>query len=159
MLEYMKRNFEIVRGTKEEIDATPAKDMTMYLAWDTNQIFFGNENGVKTPYNNEKKIYDWVNYKLETFEHEVFGQKGTICLYPEDFKLDEDDGKYEAVVCVESLRSEDWINIRPLSREDSETMFAYDVFYTTNGNTIEFSTKNERPALNINLEYFIMKGI
>lgn len=158
MVQYMKRNFEIVRGTKEEIDEIPAKDMTMYLAWDTNQIFFGNDNGVKTPYNNEKKVYDWVNYTLETFEREIFGRKGTICIDPEDFVMSE-SGRYIAPICIEDLNSTDWIEIRPMSREDADLMFAYNIFYSTTGHVVEFSTENECPSVSINLEYFIMKGI
>ena len=159
MVEYMKRNFEIVRGTKEEIDEIPAKDMTMYLAWDTNQIFFGNANGVKTPYNNEKKVYDWVNYTLETFEQKVFGRKGTICLDTEDWVYDTNDNNYEAHICIDDLNAEDWIQIRPLSRTDSDNVFAYNIFYSTNGHSVEFSTEKEWPNVSINFEYFIMKGI
>ena len=158
MVEYMKRNFEIVRGTKKEIDEMPTKDMTMYLAWDTNQIFFGNSEGVKTPYNNEKKIYDWVNYTLETFEQEIYGTKGTICLDPEDFIKDDEKG-YKAAVCIDKLTSSDWIQIRPMSRLDSDLMFAYNIFYSTNGHVVEFSTENECPDVSINFEYFITKGI
>ena len=50
----IKKELDIFRGTYEEVLAEPTKDMTIYLSWDTQEIFIGNKFGVKTPYNGGK---------------------------------------------------------------------------------------------------------
>jgi hypothetical protein len=46
----VKKELKIFRGTYEEVLAQTTEDMTIYLSWDTQEIFVGNKYGVKTPY-------------------------------------------------------------------------------------------------------------
>jgi len=46
----VKKELKIFRGTYEEVLAQTTEDMTIYLSWDTQEIFVGNKFGVKTPY-------------------------------------------------------------------------------------------------------------
>ena len=164
MVQYMKRNFEIVRGTKEEIDGIPAKDMTIYLAWDTNEIFVGNSNGAKTPYNCEKRVHEWVNSVVEGLKSEVYGSKGILVIAPEMFEENIEDGSYvsyyDAEISVDGLTDFDWLEYRPVSRSDKEILekTEYDIFISTSGDKVTISTK-QKLVSPLYLEYFITKGI
>jgi hypothetical protein len=46
----VKKELKIFRGTYAEVQAQTTEDMTIYLSWDTQEIFVGNKFGVKTPY-------------------------------------------------------------------------------------------------------------
>jgi hypothetical protein len=52
----MKKELKIFRGTYEEVMAQPTEDMTIYLSWDSQEIFVGNKYGVKTPYIGGQKL-------------------------------------------------------------------------------------------------------
>ena len=84
-MEFLKRNFEVARGTQAEINEAPAKDWCFYLATDTNMIYIGNADGTKTPFNGESKIYNWVNNALESAHKDVYGYKGTIIIDPSEY--------------------------------------------------------------------------
>ena len=160
----MKRNFEIVRGTKEEIDEIPTKDMTIYLAWDTNELFVGNSNGVKTPYNCEKRVYNHVNSVVDDLKANVYGSKGILILTPDMFEENIEEGSYslyyETHIQLDNLSSLDWFDYRPISREDKHILedMKYDLFISTKNDTVTITTK-DRLEKSVYLEYFITKGI
>jgi hypothetical protein len=52
----IKKELKIFRGTYEEVMAQPTEDMTIYLSWDSQEIFVGNKYGVKTPYIGGQKL-------------------------------------------------------------------------------------------------------
>lgn len=164
MVQYMKRNFEIVRGTLEEINEVPAKDMTIYLAWDTNEIFVGNSNGVKTPYNCEKRVYNWVNSVIENLRSDFYGHKGVLIINPDMFEENVEEGSFslcfEAYVNIDELTDDDWFEYRPASRTDKYVLedIKYDIFISTSGGKVTITSKQkiESPLY---LEYFITKGI
>ena len=64
-----RTDLKIFRGTYAEVQKQPTVNMTFYLAWDTQQLFVGNKNGVKVPYTGryEKDISD----RLSLFKDEV----------------------------------------------------------------------------------------
>lgn len=64
-----RTDLKIFRGTYAEVQKQPTVNMTFYLAWDTQQLFVGNKNGVKVPYTGryEKDISD----KLSLFKDEI----------------------------------------------------------------------------------------
>ncbi len=162
MVQYMKRNFEFVRGTREEIDEIPAKDMTVYLAWDTGEIFVGNSNGVKTPYGTDKNILSWVETEISALKSDVYGSKGILILTPEMFtEVSGTSGIiYEYTERMEGLSSECWIDTRPASREDMEIINSqeYSFFITSVDDYITITTKKKIDR-SVYLEYFITKGI
>jgi hypothetical protein len=160
----MKRNFEILRGTKEEIDGVPTKDMTIYLAWDTNELFVGNANGVKTPYNCEQRVYTWVNSVVDNLKADVYGSKGILILSPDMFEENVEEGSYslyyETHIKLDNLTSSDWFDFKPISREDKYMLedMKYDIFVSTENDTVTVTSK-QRIEKTLYLEYFIMKGI
>jgi hypothetical protein len=52
----IKKELKIFRGTYEEVMAQTTEDMTIYLSWDSQEIFVGNKYGVKTPYIGGQKL-------------------------------------------------------------------------------------------------------
>ena len=64
-----RTDLKIFRGTYAEVQKQPTVNMTFYLAWDTQQLFVGNKNGVKVPYTGryEKDISD----RLSLFKDEI----------------------------------------------------------------------------------------
>jgi len=52
----VKKELKIFRGTYAEIQEQTTEDMTIYLSWDTQEIFVGNKYGVKTPYIGGNKL-------------------------------------------------------------------------------------------------------
>lgn len=64
-----RTDLKIFRGTYAEVQKQPTVNMMFYLAWDTQQLFVGNKNGVKVPYTGryEKDISD----RLSLFKDEV----------------------------------------------------------------------------------------
>ena len=64
-----RTDLKIFRGTYAEVQKQPTVNMKFYLAWDTQQLFVGNKNGVKVPYTGryEKDISD----RLSLFKDEV----------------------------------------------------------------------------------------
>jgi hypothetical protein len=52
----VKKELKIYRGTYDEIMSQPTEDMTIYLSWNTQEIFVGNAHGVKTPYIGGSKL-------------------------------------------------------------------------------------------------------
>ncbi len=67
----IKKELKIFRGTYEEILAQTTEDMTIYLSWDTQEIFVGNKYGVKTPYTGgdrltEREVRDLVESLVES---------------------------------------------------------------------------------------------
>jgi hypothetical protein len=67
----VKKELKIFRGTYEEIVAQTTEDMTIYLSWDTQEIFVGNKYGVKTPYTGgdrltEREVRDLVDSLVES---------------------------------------------------------------------------------------------
>jgi hypothetical protein len=52
----IKKELKILRGTYAEIQQQPTEDMTIYLSWDTQEIFVGNSYGIKTPYIGGQKL-------------------------------------------------------------------------------------------------------
>jgi hypothetical protein len=59
-----KKDLSIYRGTYDEVMRQPTQNMTIYLAWDTNEIFVGNAHGVKTPYNGNRITEKTINTAL-----------------------------------------------------------------------------------------------
>lgn len=67
----VKKELKIFRGTYEEIMAQTTEDMTIYLSWDTQEIFVGNKYGVKTPYTGgdrltEREVRDLVDSLVQS---------------------------------------------------------------------------------------------
>ena len=162
MVQYMKRNFEFVRGTRQEIDEIPTKDMTVYLAWDTNEIFVGNSNGVKTPYNCEKKVINWVETEITKLKEDTYGNKGILYITPDMFvEISGTSGTiFEASIPIKGLSSYNWIDVRPVSREDMNILndTEYSFFISTIDDNINITTLKKIDK-SVCLEYFIMKGI
>lgn len=72
-----RKDLQIFRGTYAEVMKQPTVNMKIYLAWDTQQIFVGNNHGIKTPYSGQYKavienyitelkdeIYDSIDSKI-----------------------------------------------------------------------------------------------
>jgi hypothetical protein len=67
----VKKELKIFRGSYEEVMAQETEDMTIYLSWDTQEIFVGNKFGVKTPYTGggrltEREVRDLVESLVES---------------------------------------------------------------------------------------------
>ena len=162
-MEFLKRNFEVARGTQSEIDEAPGKDWCFYLATDTNQMYVGNEDGTKTPYNGERKIYAWVNEALEEAHKDVYGYKGTIIIDPSEYvkhdPINEDDvTTYDTEIIVPNMLSTDWIDIRPMTRRDKNIITDCDIFITCTATILTVSAVKQ-PDKKLYLDYFVTKGI
>jgi hypothetical protein len=79
----VKKELKIFRGSYEEIMAQPTEDMTIYLSWDTQEIFVGNAYGVKTPYIGgtkltEREVRELVNQLTDAELSLIRSQLATI---------------------------------------------------------------------------------
>lgn len=65
-----RKDLQIFRGTLAEVMKQPTVNMKIYLAWDKQQIFVGNNHGVKTPYNGQYKVI--IKKYLSDFRLEIY---------------------------------------------------------------------------------------
>lgn len=62
----------IFRGTYREVMAKDTMDMTIYLAWDTQEIFIGNKNGVKVKYGGSRQLETELNKYFNDFRKDIY---------------------------------------------------------------------------------------
>jgi hypothetical protein len=75
----IRKELKIFRGTYDEVKAVPTEDMTIYLAWDTGEIFVGNAIGNKTPYTGGGLLSErQVKELIESTVTEVIGEDMTL---------------------------------------------------------------------------------
>ena len=73
----VKQNQLVFRGTRKEVEAAPSIDRCWYLAWDTGEIFVGNNVGSKTPYGgkanslSEIEIKKIINELFKSYQDQI----------------------------------------------------------------------------------------
>jgi hypothetical protein len=75
----IRKELKIFRGTIDEVKAVTTEDMTIYLAWDTGELFVGNALGAKTPYTGKNNLSErQVIELIESTIEEVLGEDITL---------------------------------------------------------------------------------
>lgn len=62
----------VFRGTYKEVQAKETRDMTIYLAWDTQEIFIGNSLGTKVKYGSGQNLDKGLKAYFATFKDELY---------------------------------------------------------------------------------------
>ena len=109
-----RTDLKIFRGTYAEVQKQPTVNMTFYLAWDTQQLFVGNKNGVKVPYTGryEKDISD----RLSLFKDEVRVSQDKL-----RNEISEDNNAFKDEIVTELNNITDNINKKVSEAIDAQT--------------------------------------
>lgn len=88
----------IFRGTYKECMAKETRDMTIYLAWDTQEIFVGNRQGVKVKYGGSRQLRKEIDRYFDEFRQEIYKDVSTQAVNTVEARIKEFEDKYNDVI-------------------------------------------------------------